>query len=132
MITSLVKSHRLFSFRLPISKSPVPFTNTLGTVPNAPLTTGITVTFMFYNFSSSPARSKYLPLFSISFIFTRLSAGTAKSTIQQVLFLLLLTITRPRLLVGIRLFFCISKFKIFSSVPFTRIDSGFCMYFLFQ
>ena len=39
-------------------------------------------------FSSSQARSWYLSLFSISFNLTLWSAGTAKSTVQQVLFFL--------------------------------------------
>ena len=68
-----------------ISKSSSPFTNSLGIVPSAPTTIGITVTFMFHSFFSSIARSRYLSLFSSSFNFTLWSAGTARSTIQQVL-----------------------------------------------
>ena len=54
-------------------------------VPSAPITIGITVTFMFDSFFSSLARSRYLSLFSLSFSFTLWSAGMAKSTIRQVL-----------------------------------------------
>ena len=54
----------------------------------------IIVTFIFYNSLSSLARSKYLPLFSFSLIFTLCSAGKEKSTIRQVLFsFFLVTIT---------------------------------------
>ena len=53
-----------------------------------PITTGITVTFLFHRFFSTLARSKYLSLFSFSFIFIRYSAGTRKTTIWQVLFFL--------------------------------------------
>ena len=62
--------------------SSCPGTNSLVTVPSAQ----ITVTFVFQSFFSSLARSRYLSLFSLSFRFTLWSAGTAMSTIQQVLF----------------------------------------------
>ena len=58
----------------------------LGTNPSAPNSTGITVTLVFYRFLSFLERSKYLSPFLLSFIFTRWSAGTAKSTKQQVFF----------------------------------------------
>ena len=47
----------------------------LGTVPSAPLTFGITVTFMFQSFFRSLAVSKNLFLFSFSLISTLWSAG---------------------------------------------------------
>ena len=58
----------MVSTRPLISKSSGPFINTLVTVPIAPITTDIIVTFLFHSFSNSHARSKYLfffPLFSI-------------------------------------------------------------------
>ena len=72
-----------------ISKSSNLFTKLLCIVPSVPITIGITVNFMFYIFFRSLARSKYLSLFSLSFIFPLWSAGTAKSTIQLVHFFLL-------------------------------------------
>ena len=45
-----------------------------------PITIGIIVTFMFHSFFNSLARSRCLSFFSLSFNFTRWSAGTAKST----------------------------------------------------
>ena len=70
----------------PISKSSSPCNNPLVTVPKAPITIGIIVAFMFHSFFNSLARSRYLSLFSLSFSFILWSAGTAKSTILQVLF----------------------------------------------
>ena len=77
------------------SKSSRPFNNPLVTVPNAPITI---VTFMFHSFFNSLARSRYLSFFSLSFRFILWSAGTAKSTNLQILFLLLI-IMRSGLLI---------------------------------
>ena len=74
----------MVSTRLPTSKSSRSFNNPLVIVPNAPITIGIIVTFMFHSFFNSLARSKYLSLFSHSFSFILSSAGTAKSTILQI------------------------------------------------
>ena len=79
-----------------ISKSSRPCTNPLMTIPRAPITIGITVTFLFHSFFlffffvfvffQFPNKSRYLSFFSLSFNFTLWSAGTAKSTILLVLF----------------------------------------------
>ena len=74
------------STRPPTSKSSRPFNNPLVTVPKAPVTIGIIVTFMFHSFFNSLVRSRYLSFFSHSFSFIQRSAGTAKSTILQILF----------------------------------------------
>ena len=66
------------------SKSSRPCNNPLVTVPNAPITIGTIVTFMFHSFFfNSLARSRYLSFFSHFFRFILWSAGTAKSTILQ-------------------------------------------------
>ena len=78
----------IVSTRLPTSKSFRPFNNPLVTVPNAPITIGTIVTFMFHSFFNSLARSRYLSFFSLCFRFILWSAGTAKSTILQILFFL--------------------------------------------
>ena len=57
----------IVSVRPPISKSSRPFNNHLVTVPNAPITIGTIVTFMFHCFFNSLARSRYLFFFSLSF-----------------------------------------------------------------
>ena len=50
---------RIVSTRPLISKSWCSCTNSLVFVPSAPITTGITVTFMFHSFFNSLARSRY-------------------------------------------------------------------------
>ena len=87
-------------------------------------------------FFSSLAWSSYLSLFSHSFSFTLFSAGMAKFTIWQVLFLFfififLLTSTRSGHLVKIRWPVCISKFLRILCVSFSRTDSVFCIHHLF-
>ena len=91
----------IVSTRLPTSKSSRPFNNPLVIMPNAPITIGTIVTSMFYSFFNSLARSRYLSFFSLSFRFILWSAGTAKSTILQILIFLLI-IMRSGLLAGIR------------------------------
>ena len=91
----------IVSTRPPTSKSSRSFNNPLLTVPKAPITIGTIVIFMFYSFFNSLARSRYLSFFSHSFSFILWSAGTAKSTILQIL-LFLLIIIRSGLLAEIR------------------------------
>ena len=70
----------------PTSNSSRPFNNPLVIVSKAPITIGTIVTFLFHSFFNSLARSRYLSFFSLSFRFILWSAGTAKSTILQILF----------------------------------------------
>ena len=109
----------MVSTRPPTSKSSSPFSNPLVTVPNVPITIGIIVTCMFHSFFNSLARSRYLTFFSYSFSFILWSAGTAKSTILQVLFFLLIII-RSGLLAGIRWSVCMSKSHRSLCVLFSR------------
>ena len=99
----------ILSSRPPIFKSSRPFNNPLVIVPNAPITIGTIVTFMFHSFFNSLARSRYLSFFSLSFRFILWSAGTAKSTILQILFFFLLIIMRSGLLTGIMWSVCIKR-----------------------
>ena len=87
----------MVSTRPPTSKSSRSFNKHLVTVPDAPITIGIIVTFMFHSFFNSRARSRYVSFFSHSFSFILGSAGTAKSTILQVLFFLLIIFRSGRL-----------------------------------
>ena len=80
----------------PTSKSSRPFNNPLVIVPNAPITIGTIVTFMFHSFFSSLAKSRYLSFFSFFFRFILWSSGTAKSTILQILFFLLIIMRSSR------------------------------------
>ena len=66
---------------LPTSKSSRSLNTPLVTMPKAPITIGIIVTFMFHRFFNSQARSRNLSLFSHSFSFILWSARTAKLTI---------------------------------------------------
>ena len=100
----------IVSTRPPISKSSRPFNNPLVIMPNAPITIGTIVTFMFHSFFNSLARSRYLSFFSLSFRIIPWSAGTAKSTILQFFFLLLLIIIRSSFLTEIR-------FRVYVKVP---------------
>ena len=78
----------MVSTRPPTSKSSRHFNNPLFTLPKAPIIpVGIIVTFMFHCFFSilKQSRGTY-PFFSHSFSFILWSAGTAKSTILQILF----------------------------------------------
>ena len=98
----------MVSTSLFIYKSSSPFTNPLVTVPRAPITISITVTFMYQSLFNSLSSSMNFPLLSFSFSFTLRSAGTPKSTIRQVL-TCLLTMTSSNRLVEIKWSVCISK-----------------------
>ena len=119
--------------RPPTSKSSSPFNNPFVTVPNAPITIGIIVTFMIHSFFNSIARWRYLSFFSFSFSFSLWSVGTAKSTTWLVLFfLLLLLITmRSGLLAEIRGSVCLSKFQSSLCVSFPRTAARLGIYHLF-
>ena len=97
----------IVSTRPPTSKSSRPFNNPLVIVPKALITIGTIITFMFHSFFNSLARSRYLSFFSHSFKFILWSDGTAKSTILQIIFLLI--IIRSGLLAGISWFVCMLK-----------------------
>ena len=73
-----------------IYKSSSSFINPLEIVPRVPIIIGINVTFIFHIFFSFLVSSRYLSFFSISFNFTQWSAGTTKSTILQVIYLLIM------------------------------------------
>ena len=115
----------------PTSESSRPYNNPLVIVPNAPITIGTIVTFMFHSFFNSLARSRYLSLFSHSFRFILWSAGTAKSRMLQILF-----------------FFVVDYFEAWSSgrdfvirlyvnshrslcKSYSRTGAGLCIYHLF-
>ena len=99
---------------------------------NNPLVIGTIVTFMFHSFFNTLARSRYLSFFSLSFRFILWSAGTAKSTILQILFFFfLLIIMRSGLLAGIRWSVCMLKSHGSICESFSRTGAGLCIYHLF-
>ena len=85
----------MVSTRPLISKSSSPCTKV--TVPRASIKIGINFTFMFHSFFNSLAKSWFLSFFSFPFNFILWLARTAKSTILQVLFFLLIIIKSGRL-----------------------------------
>ena len=118
-----------------ISKSFSPCPNPSATVSSAPITIGITVTFMSHSVFSSQARSRYLSLFSLSFSFTLWSTGTTKSTSRQVILIIIIirTVLFPypansSLVFWCFLLFCISQKNSFCyriSDPFFIIQMQF-------
>ena len=94
-------------------------------VPRAPITIGITITFMFHSFFNSLVRSRYLSLFTLSFNFT------LWSTIPQVLSFLLIIFIRSGRRAEIRWSVRILKSQRNLYVSFSRTDSRLCIYHLF-
>ena len=111
-----------------ISKCSGPSTNPLVTVPKAPFTISISVTFMVNVFFSVPTQG--LGSF-LSFRFLSiLLAGHPGRQSQQIgklffFFFCLLTIIRSRRLAKIKWSVCISKSQSSLCVSFSRTDSGF-------
>ena len=75
----------MVSTRSPTSKSSRPFNNPLVTVPKAPITIGIIVTFRFHSFFNSLARCKLFPSdltagFSLEFELLQVSSGLLHSS----------------------------------------------------
>ena len=122
----------MVSTRPPTSGSSSSFSNPLVTVPKAPITIGMIVTCMFHGFFNSLARSRYLSFVSHSFSFILWSAGTAKSTILQFLFFLLLIIIKSGFLAEIRWSVCVSKSHRSLCVLFSRTGAGLCIYHLWM
>ena len=106
------------------------FNDPLVIVPNATISIGTIVTFMFHSFFNSLTRSRYLSFFLLSFRFILWSAGTAKSIILQIL-LLLLIIMRSGLLAGIRWSVCILKSHRSLCESFSWTGAGLRIYHLF-
>ena len=121
----------IVSTRPPTSKSSRPFNNPLVIVPKTLITIGTIITFMFHSFFNSLARSKYLSFFAHSFRFILWSAGTAKLTILQILFFLLIII-RSGLLAGIRRSVCMLKSQRSLCVSFSRTGAGLYIYHLLE
>ena len=121
-VVLMVSTHPL------ISKSSSSCTNLFVTVLSPPVTIGITVTFMFHSFFSFLAR--YLSLFLLSFSFTMWPARTAKSTIWQILFLLI--VTRFGHLAKIWWSVYISKSQRILRVSFSWTYSGLYIFYFFK
>ena len=90
----------IVSTRPPISKSSRPFNNPLVIVPNAPITIGTIVTFMFHSFFNSLASSRYLSFFSLFQIYSVVRRDRKIDNFTNFLFLLI--IMRSGHLAGIK------------------------------
>ena len=105
-----------------------PFNNPLVIVPKAPITIGTIVSFMFYSFFNSLARSKYLSFFDIpSDLFCDPPGQQSR---QFCRFSFLLIIIRSGLLAGIRWSVCILKSHRDLRMSFSRTGAGWCIYHL--
>ena len=120
----------MVSTRSPTSKSSTPFNNPLVTVPKAPITIGIIVTFMFHSFFNSLARSMYLSPFSRSVLFCGLP-GQQNRQFCRFSFFFLLIIIRSGLQAEIRWSVCILKSHLSLWLSFSRTDAGLGIYYLF-
>ena len=117
----------IVSTRRPISKSSRPFNNPLVIVPNAPITIGTIVTFMFHSFFNSLVRI-------ISFHFpSDLFCGPPGQPSRQFykFSFFLLIIMRSSLLVGVKWSVCMLKSHRSLCVSFSRTGAGLCIYHLF-
>ena len=102
----------MVSTRPPTSKSSRPFNNPLVTVPKAPITIGITVTFMFHSFFQFSSKVQVLiSLFTFFQFYSVVSWNSKVDNFADFLFFffLLLIIIRSGLLAEIRWSVCMSK-----------------------
>ena len=114
----------MVSTRPPTSKYSSPFNNSLVTVPKAPITIGIIVTFMFHSFLQFLSKVEALILLFTFFQFS----SVAKSTILQILFFFII---RSCLLAEIWWSVCMSNSHRSLCVAFSRRDTGLCIYHVF-
>ena len=113
----------------PTSKSSRPFNNSLVTVPKAPITMGIIVTFMFHSFFQFSWKVEVL-IFLFTF-FHFYCGQPVQQNWQFCIFPFLLIIIRSGLLAEIRWSVCMSKFHRSLCVSFSRTDAGLYIYHLF-
>ena len=107
-----------------ISKSSSYLINPLVTVPSAPITISITVTFIFYSFFFSYLVSWYLSYFLLSFNFTMWS-------VHNLADFLLVTISSSDRLAKIKVSVCILKSQRSVCVSFSGVDPELCTCHLF-
>ena len=115
----------MVSIRLLISKSSSSCINSLVTVPRAPITIGINVTFIFYSLFNSLARSISRDSKVHNFLRSLLSLS--------LLLLLLLLLLLYGLVVWPRLsdpFGCQNPIRVFFCVSFSKTDVGLCIHHL--
>ena len=113
----------------PTSKSSRPFNNPLVTVPKAPITIDIIVTFMFHSFFSIllQGQGTYLSFHILSVLICSLPGQQSRLFCR---FFFLLIIIRSGLRTEIRWSVCISKSHRSLWVSFSRIGARLCIYHL--
>ena len=120
----------MVSTRPLISKSSIPSTNPLVTVPRAPITIGITIIFKFHSFFSSLAWSRFFIVLFTFLQFYSLIRWDSKvhhsaGSLSFFFFFFFLTINRSDRLVRI------SKSQRILCFSFPKTDFGLCKYHLF-
>ena len=111
------------STRPPISKSSSLFSNTLVTVPNAPIIIGKNVTCMFHSFFQFPSKVEVLILLFTFFLFYSVVSRDSKSTVM-------LIIIKSGLLAGIRGSVCMLKSNRSLCVSFSWTYAELCIFYL--
>ena len=93
----------MVSTQLPTSESSSPFNNPLVTVPKAPITIGIIVTFMFHSFFQFSSKVEVLiSLFTFFPFYSVVSRDSKVDNFADFLFFFLLIIKKSNLLADIR------------------------------
>ena len=118
----------MVSTRPPNSKSSSPFSNPLVTVSNAPITIGIIVTCMFFQFSSKV--EVFILLFTFFLFYPVVCRDSKVDYFASSLFFLLLIIIKSGLLAGIRRSVYILKSHRSLCESFSRTGAGLCIYHL--
>ena len=95
----------------------------LGTVPHASTTIGITINLMFHSLFQSLAKSRYLCIFFAFFYFHSLFCWNDK-THETANSLFLIITSKSGLLTRIRWFIYISKSQRILFISFSKTDSG--------
>ena len=111
------------------SKSSSPFINPLVTVPRAPITIGMNVTFMFHRFFNSQKGPGIYP--SFHFLLILLCGQPGKQSPLLCKFSFLLITIRSGRLAEIRWSLCMSKSQRNLCVSFSGTGAGLCKYHLF-
>ena len=118
-----------------ISMSFCPFINHFGTVRTTPITTGISVAFMFLDiFSSLPCLGMYISFRMFKFYFVVCRDGKVHNSAGSLFFFFFFfffTITKSVRIAEIRWSVCISKSQKSLCASFFRTDSGLYSYHLF-
>ena len=116
----------MVSSRPLIFKSSNPFNNPLVTVPRAPITISLIVTFIFHSFFQFPCKVQVLIL-----LFTFFKCYSVVSRDSNFASFLFLFIKETGLLTEIRGSVCMSKSYCSLGVSFSRTDAGLCIDHLF-